>query len=84
MKVGYHKTYQSKTIQGFQRPSTSTHKTVIPPQGQTSQNHHHIGLRPSFPGLPKCLLQPRLPGLVTQPTVVVGLPEHCSNQGFQD
>ena len=36
MNVGSHRTHQSKLIQGFQRPPTSTRQTVIPPHGRTS------------------------------------------------
>jgi hypothetical protein len=82
------------------RTSNSTHnfQSICPTKASRTSNSTHNFYRAS-----RAFVQPRLPGLVTQPTkgfqsicptkasrtsnstqVVTGLPEHLSNQGFQD
>lgn len=82
MNVGSHRTHQSKLIQGFQRPSTSTHQIVIP-TSQLEITKPSSDWSPSKPSRAfRAFVQPRLPEIVTQTTTYIGLPERLSKQGF--
>jgi len=77
MSVGSHRTHQSKLIQGFQRPPTSTHQTMIPPHGRTPPKTI-MDWSPSKPSrASRVFFQPRLLELVTQPTTYTGFQSVC-------
>ena len=83
INLGSHKTHQSKPSKASRGQTTSTHQIVILPHSWTSQNHHHIGLYPSFPGLQIFFSNSTSRTSDSSHNCYWAL-ECLSNQGFQD